>query len=78
MLCWKPSADTSTSPYASCRRASWVTVLTIIANYHAKPGKGDEVAAILARHVALTRAEPGCIQFLVNRSEDDPRSIRAI
>ena len=47
-------------------------MLTVIANYHAKPDKGDEVAAILARHVALTRAERGCTQFLVNRSEDDP------
>jgi quinol monooxygenase YgiN len=47
-------------------------VLTVIAQYRTRPGVGDRVAEILARHVARTRAEPGCIQFLVNRSADDP------
>jgi quinol monooxygenase YgiN len=47
-------------------------VLTVVAHYRATPGKGDEVEAILARHVAATRAEPGCVTFLASRSEDDP------
>jgi quinol monooxygenase YgiN len=47
-------------------------VLTVIAMYKTKPGKSDEVAAILARHVAATRAEPGCVQFVANRSGKDP------
>lgn len=45
---------------------------TIIAYYTTAPGKGDEVAAVLAKHVVRTRAEPGCVQFLVNRSHDHP------
>jgi len=47
-------------------------VLVVIAQYKTRSGKGDEVAAILARHVAETRVEPGCLQFTVNRSTDDP------
>jgi quinol monooxygenase YgiN len=47
-------------------------VLVVIARYRAKPGKGDAVAAILARHTGPTRAEPGCVSFLVNRAIDDP------
>jgi quinol monooxygenase YgiN len=46
-------------------------VLVVIARYRAQPGRGDEVAAILARHTPPTRAEPGCVRFLVNRSTDD-------
>jgi quinol monooxygenase YgiN len=49
-----------------------VNVLVVIARYHAKPGNGDDVAAILARHTGPTRAEPGCVSFLVNRAVDDP------
>jgi quinol monooxygenase YgiN len=47
-------------------------MLTIIADYQSYPGKGDDVAAILGMHVTRTRAESGCSQFLVNRSDDDP------
>jgi quinol monooxygenase YgiN len=47
-------------------------MVTIIAYYSTTPGKGDEVAAVLAKHVERTRTEPGCLQFLVNRSLDDP------
>jgi quinol monooxygenase YgiN len=46
-------------------------VLVVIARYQAKPGEGDAVAAILARHTAQTRAEPGCLAFLGNRSAED-------
>jgi quinol monooxygenase YgiN len=46
-------------------------VLVVIARYQARPGAGDEVASILAQHVSPTRAEPGCVSFLVNRSGDD-------
>jgi quinol monooxygenase YgiN len=47
-------------------------VVTIVARYRAKPGAGDGVAEALARHVAATRAEPGCVQFDACRSKDDP------
>ncbi|MFI5282165.1 MAG: putative quinol monooxygenase [Candidatus Dormibacterales bacterium] len=47
-------------------------MLTVIAQYLAKHGKGDEIASTLALHVAATRTEPGCIQFVVSRSGKDP------
>jgi quinol monooxygenase YgiN len=46
-------------------------MLVVIARYLALPGRGDDVAALLAPHIAATRAEPGCASFLVNRSADD-------
>ncbi len=46
-------------------------MIVVIARYQALPGRGDEVASILAGHLAQTRAEPGCVSFLVNRAEDD-------
>lgn len=48
------------------------TAVTVIAHYQSHPGAGDEVAAILARHVNATRAEPGCIGFSAYRDEADP------
>jgi quinol monooxygenase YgiN len=45
--------------------------VTVIAEYQARPGTGDEVAKVLARHVAATRAEPGCISFIAYRDPDD-------
>jgi quinol monooxygenase YgiN len=30
------------------------------------------VAAVLARHVTATRAEPGCVNFTAYRDPDDP------
>ncbi len=49
-----------------------ITMLTVIAHYRAQPDRGDDVAAMLARHLTLARAEPGCIEFTVYRSTDDP------
>lgn len=46
-------------------------MLTVIARYRAKPGRGDDVAAVLARHITATRAEKGCVQFEVSRSTDN-------
>jgi quinol monooxygenase YgiN len=43
-------------------------------HYQAKTGMGDEVAALLARHTAATRAEPGCYDFVALRSSEDPDS----
>ena len=43
-------------------------------HYQAMEGKGDEVAALLARHTAATRAEPGCQDFVALRSSEDPDS----
>lgn len=47
-------------------------MLTVIATYRCQPGRGDQVAAILADHVAATRSEPGCITFEANRAVGEP------
>ena len=47
-------------------------MVTVIAEYQAGEGRGDEVAAALAHHVAATRAEPGCVTFIAYRDPDDP------
>ena len=46
-------------------------MLTVIARYQAQTGMGDLVAATLAKHVAATRAEPGCVQFVAYRARDN-------
>jgi quinol monooxygenase YgiN len=50
-------------------------VLTIVARYRTRPGESDRVAAILEKHVAATRAEPGCVQFDAIRSRENPDEI---
>lgn len=47
-------------------------MLAIVAHYRAQPGKGEDVAAVLRKHITATRAEAGCALFVVNRSVDDP------
>ena|SRR5579859_1718686 len=46
-------------------------MLTVVARYRTRIGAGDAVAAVLARHVAATRAEEGCLQFDACRSLDN-------
>jgi quinol monooxygenase YgiN len=46
--------------------------VAIVVHYQAMGGKGDEVAALLARHTAATRAEPGNLDFVALRSTEDP------
>ncbi|MGD0243349.1 MAG: putative quinol monooxygenase [Streptosporangiaceae bacterium] len=48
--------------------------VALIVHYQAKTGQGDEVAALLARHTAATRAEPGCRDFVALRGTQDPDS----
>ena len=48
--------------------------VALIVHYQAQPGRGDEVAALLAQHTAATRAEPGCLDFVALRGADDPDS----
>jgi quinol monooxygenase YgiN len=47
-------------------------MLTVIAQYRARAGKGAEIARVLARHSTETRAEPGCVTFVAYRDPDDP------
>ena len=46
--------------------------VALIVHYQAKTGMGDEVAALLARHTAATRAEPGNLDFVALRGTEDP------
>ncbi len=46
-------------------------MLTVVAQYKTKPNKGAEVAGVLAKHVAATRKEPGCREFIAYRSRSD-------
>ncbi len=48
--------------------------VALIVHYQAKTGNGDEVAALLARHTAATRAEPGNLDFVALRGTEDPDS----
>ena len=48
--------------------------VAIVVHYQAMAGKGDEVAALLARHTAATRAEPGNLDFVALRGTEDPDS----
>ena len=45
----------------------------VAAQYYAKEGKDNEIAAILKTMIPISRAEPGCALYTVNRSVDDPR-----
>jgi autoinducer 2-degrading protein len=48
-------------------------MFVVAAQYYAQSGKDDRVAAVLKEMLAISRAEPGCALYLVNRSIDDPR-----
>jgi quinol monooxygenase YgiN len=47
-------------------------MLTVIAHYLAQPGQADEIAEVLTRHASASREEPGCLEFEVFRSSDQP------
>ena len=51
-----------------------MTEVAIIVRYQAIAGNGDQVAALLSRHTAATRAEPGCRDFVALRGTEDPDS----
>jgi quinol monooxygenase YgiN len=46
-------------------------LLVVIAQYQVQPGRGDQVASVLARHAAASLAETGCLAFDVERSLAD-------
>ena len=45
----------------------------VAAQYYAKEGQADEIERILHTMIPMSRAEPGCALYMVNRSVDDPR-----
>jgi (4S)-4-hydroxy-5-phosphonooxypentane-2,3-dione isomerase len=48
-------------------------MFVVAAQYYAKEGKADEIAAILETMIPISRSEAGCALYTVNRSLDDPR-----
>jgi (4S)-4-hydroxy-5-phosphonooxypentane-2,3-dione isomerase len=50
-------------------------MIVLVADYYTMEGKDDEVAEALKKMVAYCNsdAEPGCRQYVVNRSLEDPR-----
>jgi quinol monooxygenase YgiN len=48
-------------------------MITVVARYRVSEGNEDLVASVLAKHVAATRLEPGCLQFIAYRSRTTPR-----
>jgi quinol monooxygenase YgiN len=47
-------------------------MLTLIAYLKAKPEKRDALQKVLSGFVAPTRLEPGCVEYHLHRSADDP------
>jgi (4S)-4-hydroxy-5-phosphonooxypentane-2,3-dione isomerase len=45
----------------------------VVAQWLAKEGHDDEIAAVLKTAVMNSRAEPGCVLFMANRSVENPR-----
>lgn len=50
-------------------------MIVLVANYYTQEGKDNEVAEVLKKMVAYCNSdqEPGCLQYVVNRSIEDPR-----
>jgi len=46
--------------------------LTVIARIRAKPGCEARLQQELERMLAPTRAEPGCVEYILHRCLDDP------
>lgn len=45
----------------------------VVAQWLAKEGKDKEIAEVLKTAVMNSRAEPGCVLFMANRSIENPR-----
>jgi quinol monooxygenase YgiN len=50
-------------------------MFVVSAQYLVKEGKAEEVLAILKKMIPISRAEPGCALYTVNRAVDDPRKL---
>jgi quinol monooxygenase YgiN len=46
--------------------------ITVVAKFHAKPGKENELRAALIGLLAPTRQEPGCISYDMHVATEDP------
>ena len=47
-------------------------IITVIATFHARPGKEAELRQALVNLVSPTRLETGCINYDLHASPDDP------
>lgn len=47
-------------------------MIAVVATYRAEPAEADTVAELIARMVAPSTAEPGCLAYIPHRSPDDP------
>lgn len=54
------------------------TQVVCVAEFHAKPGKTDELIAALHVLMEPTHKEAGCIRYELNQRVDDPRWITFI
>jgi quinol monooxygenase YgiN len=50
-------------------------MLVVVAEYTVKPGNEAQVVELLQKWAPMSREEPGCANFIVNQSVDDPRKI---
>jgi quinol monooxygenase YgiN len=48
--------------------------VVVVAQYRAKPGSADAVAAVLPTYAPLVRSEPGSLCFVPRRTRDDPHA----
>ena len=46
--------------------------LTVFAEFHAHPGKEDELRGLLQGLIEPTREEPGCLQYDLHADNDEP------
>ena len=46
--------------------------VTVVATFHARPGKEAELRAALIGLLAPTRKEPGCLNYDLHQSPEDP------
>lgn len=47
-------------------------VVVLVARYRARPGRGDAVAEAMREMIPRSREEPGCLAYLVQRSQSEP------
>jgi quinol monooxygenase YgiN len=47
-----------------------VSEVVVVATFHARPGRADEVEAELQEAIARTHEEPGCIRYALHRALD--------
>jgi len=52
--------------------------LIVVASAKAKPGKETELMKALTDVAAPTRAQPGCVSFVLFRSKQDPAIVAAL